>query len=181
MFQRFMEKQWTMENERIIYTFYIFQCASCYLVFFIAILRLGIVRNPMKFEAFQKKITNWSCSLIWFLVVVLNTTYSFMPPSKALKYIRLHFGVTLPIFLSIITSIYFRIYLEKSAFTRKNYLTKKEQKNKTSLQNLINGLVIWLIVCNVPFIGWFHYATNCYTSTKGKTPWIGISGVRYNW
>ena len=155
---------------------FIFQCAGCYLVFLIVALRLSIVKNPMDFDEFHKKITRWSCVGIWVFVVVLNALCSFLPPSKPLKFIRCHLGVTLPIICSILVIVYLRIYLERSAFTGRNELTKKEQKTKASFQKLINGLVIWLIVCNAPFIAWFHYATYCYTATKGKSPWIGMSG-----
>ena len=168
---------------------YIFQYTSCYLVLLIVGLRLSIVKNPIDFDSFHKKITKWACMFIWVFALGLNALCSFVPPSNpkdpenvaenilTFENIRCHVGVTLPIFFSILVIVYLRIYLERSAFSARNELNKKEQKTKTSFQKLINGLVIWLIVCNVPFIAWYHYAIYCYNATDGKSPWMGISGV----
>ena len=169
---------------RLVYMlFYTFKIASCYFVALIVFLRMAMVRNPTKFRAFHKKITMPSCILIWILVValcffptaylqshVINDNYI----DSILVIMRLHTGVTLPISFAILINVYLSLYLKQSK-TPTNNLSRNEQNNKVSFQKLINGLVIWLIVCNAPFIAWLHY--HLYCRRVQKTPWIGTSGV----
>ena len=152
--------------------FFIFQCASCYFVFFIVLLRLVIIRNPLEFVPFHKKVTKLSCALIWVFVIVLNvliSSSSLLQVNEftrlALIYLRCHLCVTLPVIGSIVVNIYLSIYLKK----------KDKTPEIRKFQKLINGLVIWMIICNVPYIAWTHHAFQ-----NGEYPkiWDGAQGVK---
>ena len=39
---------------------------------------------------------------------------------------------------------------------------RKESKNNENFRKLINGLVVWLIVCNAPYIAWYHWVQGQY-------------------
>ena len=155
--------------------FFIFQCASCYFVFLIVLLRLIIIRNPLEFLSFHKRITKLSCALIWVFVIVLNVLISSSSLLQvngqtlqeftrlALIYLRCHLGVTLPVVGSIVVNIYLSIYLKK----------KDKTPEIRKFQKLINGLVIWMIICNVPYIAWTHH-----TFQNGKMiTWDETKGV----
>ena len=154
--------------------FFIFQCASCYFVFLIVLLRLVIIRNPLEFVPFHKKVTKLSCALIWVFVIVLNVLISASSllevvhtsesTTLALIYLRCHLGVTLPVIGSIVVNIYLSIYLKK----------KDKTPEIRKFQKLINGLVIWMIICNVPYIAWTHH-----TFQYGKpVEWNGTKEVK---
>ena len=182
-----LSKFWKTEEEwkiRLAYMcFYTFQIASCYFVALIVFLRMTMVRNPTGFKAFHKKITMPSCISIWLLVVVLYSAPAIYLQSHVINNInitnviitvRLHTGVTLPILFSILINVYLRIYLNQSKTPAINFKRNK-QNNKSSFRKLIKGLVIWLVICNTPFIVWRHYHMHC--PHVRKTPWIGSCGV----
>ena len=149
----------------------------------IVFLRMSIVRNPTDFRKLHKKIAKPLSILIWILVislyslptvpltsVVVNNDYI----SNVLMFLRLHIGVTFPISFAILVNIFLVLHLRKIKSSHKQSV-RNENNEKSSFQKLINGLVIWLIVCNAPFVAWFHYHLHC--SRVYKTPWIGTPGV----
>ena len=162
------DEEWRMRF--VFICFFIFQCASCYFVFFIVLLRLVIIRNPLEFVPFHKKVTRLSCALIWVFVIVLNvliSSTSLLPVNEittlALIYLRCHLGITIPVIGSIVVNIYLSLYLKK----------KDKTPEIRKFQNLINGLVIWMIICNVPYIAWIHH-----TFQPGKKiTWDETEGV----
>ena len=169
--------------------FFTFQCASCYFVLLIVILRAITIKKPMRFDDIHEKITKPFCIVIWFFVVLLNTIPILMgssevtgqldPISKrnllALTYtVVLHLGVTIPLILSILCNLFLGLYLAKNSIASGGF-TSQEEKKRKSFQKLINGLVIWLIVCNVPYISWVHYSIS--TMVAHNIPWLGNEGV----
>ena len=167
---RYLEIVWETAEEwkmRAVYIcFFIFQCTSCYFVLLIVILRMRVVKNPIGFTTFHKKITKISCILIWMFVIILNVVVTICLQRNvsgsdkylrnSLIYLRCHLGVTFPVLAAISVNVYLSISLKK-AQTPVNDLAPSEQKHKKSLQKLINGLVIWMIICNAPFVAWLHF------------------------
>ena len=154
----------------------------------------------MNFQNLHEKITRPLCILIWCFVAVLNTVPIFIGSSEivgprfdpngsdydfnfkrwliATTYkIVVHTGVTLPLALSIISNLLFGLYLAKYALPSTGF-TSQEEKKRKSLQKFINGLVIWLIICNVPYIAWVEYSIN--TMIRTEKPWLGTGGVISN-
>ena len=175
--------------------FFTFQSASCYFVFLVVILRLCIVINPMDFVTLHKKITRASCIIIWLLMIVVNMlpilcsaqaiSGPYHPKRKVASYKAvLHIGITAPIVLTTLVNAYLRFALGKLELPASNF-TKREAKKSTAFKKLINGLVVWLIICNTPYIAWYHYSLNCFNNgcssdpSLRKQPWIGIEGVIY--
>ena len=178
------EQAWIVAIVR--FFFFTFQCASCYFVLLIVILRMSIVRNPLEFDKIHEKITNPSCIVIWCIVVILNAMPVLMGSPAVVQEISkrtltytmvLHLGVTLPLLLAIFCNLFLSLYLTKSVITASSF-SKQEEKRRKAFQKLINGLVIWLIVCNVPYIIWVHYSLNCMI--VDHIPWVGIEGVIVN-
>ena len=97
---------------------------------------------------------------------------------RTLTYIMvLHLGVTLPLLLAILCNLFLSVYLTKNVISTSAF-TKQEDRKRKAFQKLINGLVIWLIVCNVPYIAWVHYSLN--SMIVHQIPWVGIEGVIFN-
>ena len=160
-----------------------FQFSSCYLVALTAFLRMTMVINPTGFSAFHKKIARPLCIMIWVLLAMVLAPFTVYFNryiigddyiSTVLVYFRCHIGVTVPIVLSVLVNIYLSFHLKMSK-PPSNNLARNDQNNKASFQKLTNGLVIWLIVCNAPFVAWVHYSL--YSYRVNRTPWIGIEGV----
>ena len=182
-------KYWETDDEwkmRLPYAlFYTFQISSCYFVALIVFLRMSIIQNPTEFQELHKKIAKPLSILIWVLVFglysfpavpltsrVINDDYV----SDILIFLRLHIGVTLPISFAILVNVYLLFYLRRLKSSNRKCV-RYEQSEKSSFQKLINGLLIWMIVCNAPFVAWYHYHLHCLR--EYKTPWLSTSGVCY--
>ena len=91
----------------------------------------------------------------------------------------LHIGITIPILLTSFVNAYLSFALGKlEANTRlsQNNFTERDAKKSAAFKRLINGLVVWLIICNTPYIAWYHYSLYWYNGPL-RQPWIGIEGV----
>ena len=171
---------------------FIFQCASCYFIALIVILRIKMVSDPTGFHSFHKKYAKISVIIIWCISIVLNSAPIFgtipeiIGPNapvneKNVPYVTLlHLGLTTPLVLSVVVNIYLSVYLS-SFKTPSNNFTNEENKRAASFQKLINGYVVWLIICNCPYIAAFHYQVYCFNNTNPPKPWKGIEGVIKQW
>ena len=195
-------EEWKMAVLRGFY--FPYQCASAYFVCLIVALRLKVVRDPL--GADTKRKTRIACIFIWCLVVVVNflpiaasipLASEVMPCNPengtddeikeclgkigALKmplticFITvLHVGISVPLFLTIACNI---VLIFSVREMKRKSETKAKKKNWQRLEKLTNGVVISLVVCNVPYIAWYHWSLALYMSTGGKG-WIGVEGVR---
>ena len=84
----------------------------------------------------------------------------------------LHAGITVPLALTIVTNILLIISVRKMKHESESTAKKR---NWQRLERLTNGVVLSLIICNVPYIAWYHWSLNLYMKT-GRG-WDGISGV----
>ena len=170
--------------------FYVpFQNASCYFVFLIVALRLKFIRDPMSNDT--KRLTKIACIVVWLLIFIVNLLpiATSIPlaskdpldrseakrvkmPVNVSYLIVLHVGITLPLILTIIANVILSFSVNK---LKRTTLVLEKKKNWARLQKLTNGLVIWLIICNVPYIAWYHWSLNLYM-TKG-IGWEGMEGV----
>ena len=165
-----------------------FQTASCYLILLIVILRMSMVTNPTGFKKFHKKFATKSVVVIYSFAAVLNTVPIFgtIPAiigpyapldTKTVGYIiTLHLGLTLPVVLSVLGNIFMSVYLTRRTSPYDN-CSSKERKRSASFQKLINGYVIWLIICICPYIAMFHYAVHSVNTTQPPRAYRGIEGV----
>ena len=165
-----------------------FQTASCYLVLLIVVLRISMVTNPTGFRNFHKKFARIFVITIYFFAVILNTVPIFnTTPAIVGHYapldtinigyiVVLHLGLTTPVLLSMLGNIFLTVYLAKRDTPYDN-VSKQEKKRGSSFQKLINGYVIWLIICNCPFIAMFHYAIHSVNTTQPPRAYKGIEGV----
>ena len=79
----------------------------------------------------------------------ISGTYN--PERKVASYIAvLHIGITVPIVMTTLVNIYLRFALGKLELPASNF-TKREAKKSAAFKKLINGLVVWLIICNTSF------------------------------
>ena len=132
--------------------------------------------EPLEFVTFHKKITKPFCTFIWIFIIVLNLLITLFLRQDVsgsnefarhtLIYIRCHLGVTLPVVGSILINIYLIIFLKQ----------KDKAPEISEFKKLINGLVVWMIVCNGPFIAWLHYTLQFERSIS----WTGTGGVRWD-
>ena len=171
--------------------FYVaFQNASCYFVFLIVFLRLKFVRNPIREDT--KRITKIACLAVWCFVIVVNilplaasiplaTKETISDREEAMKVkmphmicyiIVLHLGITFPLILTVVAKAKLSFSVNKM---KRSSLNTNKVKNWGRLERLTNGLVVWLIICNVPYIAWYHWSLNLYM-TKG-IGWDSLTGV----
>ena len=144
----------------------------------------------MDFVALHKKITRVSCIVIWSFMIAINMLPIFCSAQaisgeydedrKMSSYIAvLHIGITIPILLTSFVNAYLSFALGKlEANTRlsQNNFTERDAKKSAAFKKLINGLVVWLIICNTPYIAWYHYSLYWFNGPL-RQPWIGIEGV----
>ena len=96
-------------------------------------------------------------------------------PWHPLSYlIQIHIGLTLPLSLTIIAKILTSMKLKKNKNVRQSTIGK-DSKNNDNFRKLTNGLVVWLIVCNAPYIAWYHWVQGQYIE-HGRM-WSDIPGV----
>ena len=94
----------------------------------------------------------------------------------------LHVGVTVPLTITILYKVYLSFILKKIDQTKKKrkqesiLRDRSSSVNNASYQRLTNGLVIWLFICKVPYIAWYHWSLNLYMKNKGMS-WNGVEGV----
>ena len=180
-------EEWKMALLRACYVS--FQNASCYFVFLIVALRLKFVRDPIRTDT--KRTTRIACVAVWCIVIIVN----FLPiaasiplasmdtiPMEEMKRVKtplnicfiivLHVGITLPLILTVIANI--SLSFSVNQLKRKSVMPSKKQ-NWGRLERLTNGLVVWLIICNAPYIAWYHWSLYLYM-TKG-VGWEGMGGV----
>ena len=187
----------------ILRSFYIpFQICSCYFVLVVVFLRVRIIQKPLEFEALVTKPLKIACSMVWIVSVLLNmmpimTSVPSIRKSNVNDYrtdlvfsylIVLHVGVTVPLTITILYKVYLSIILKKIDQTKQktnresfmrdetSTLTRKERNYNASYQKLTNRLVIWLFICKVPYIAWYHWSLNLYINNKGIS-WNGVEGV----
>ena len=195
-------EEWKMAVLRGFY--FTYQCASAYFVFLIVLLRLKVVRDPLGNDT--KRITKIACIVIWCLVVFINFLPIASGIPLALQEIPcnpgngtaeqktecmekigamkqpiticwltvLHVGITVPLALTIITNILLIISVRKM---KHECDSKAKKKNWARLEKLTDGVVISLIICNVPYIAWYHWSLALYMDT-GKG-WDGAAGVGF--
>ena len=192
-----LERQFCTQNEweaALVRLCYItFQNASCWFVFMIVLLRLSIVRNPFGSKTFLTNSTKPICVSIWIFCFILNlmpliSTSPLLNQARATYkldmmacyFTVLHLGITLPLTLTIIANICLSCTLKNMSSPNRDSDPKRSSnatKNSRTFQKFLNGLVIWLVVCNLPYIAWYHWSLNLYMVKNGKA-WARIEGVR---
>ena len=195
-------EEWKIAIVRLCYI--TFQVASSYFVFFIVLLRLIIIYNPMMVMNLETRTAKICTRAIWGLAFLLNLlpvlcSIGYHEKTKSRTYtdwrrdgiyisydtkdalmisymIVANVGIALPLFLTIIAYIVTTIVLKNK---KQNKETGKESSNTETFRKLINGLVIWLIVCNAPYIVWHNWVLFVYLN--GGTLWNNVAGVIITW
>ena len=183
-------EEWKMA---ILRAFYVtFQNSSCYFVGLIIVMRLRAIRNPLGREM-DHVSTKKTCIFIWCISVVINllpvaSSVAFINETKNLNFEKtfevkmglaisfilvLYIGVIIPLALTIIANISLIVTVRKIKHSSKTLPATK--KNMQSFEKLTNGLVLWSIICNVPYIIWYHVGLYMFM-TEGKG-WDGLDGV----
>ena len=168
--------------------FYItFQVASSYFVFMIVLLRLLILHKPMMVFSLKSRMIKTCTAIIWGFSIFLN----FLPVLSSVGYhedtksknmtdwkkdgLELNYetkdglmvgyivvadlGLAIPLFLTVFAYISMIFILRNK---KKGEETRKEARHNENFRKLINGLVIWLMVCNAPYIYWAHWSLFLY-------------------
>ena len=127
--------------------------------------------------------------LIWVLALLLNllpiicsagydeNTSRKKGDKKGLEIsfiVILYVGICLPLLLTSIAKILTIVALKKNK-QKKNAEKENESIDNDNFGKLVNGLVIWLILCNAPYIAWYHWALSLYLRTGGL--WKDTPGV----
>ena len=151
----------------ILLPIWMLQGASCYFVALIVLFRLMSVKNPMTFRtglpttSKYKKLSNIisvTIGLVLLLISLIGFILSFNSSYNKTPYIickvsAFHIFFTLPILSTLIMYGVLLCALKQNADT----ISTQLRETKDFMAKLTKGVVICLIVCNMPYIIWAQY------------------------
>ena len=140
--------------------------SSSYLVTLIVLFRLLMVTQPLRYESVHEAMSRIGCITIWVLSLLLpaislitSLPYFYDPNIySAVIDIAVYGLVTVPILLTVI--IYaILLFTVKRKRIEGNRLSHSTSKRMRALAKMTHGIVIGLIVCNVPGLLFMAYFT----------------------
>ena len=141
----------------IVFPSYALSSSSCYFVALIVFLRLYAIKQPMNYKTAHKTIGRISSILIWTfssfasLLVFILSLPSFHTPNIHILFVTVfHLFHSLPILLTVILYAMLLYTIKQETDIRHTPYTTKR-----SFAKMTQGVVICLIICNVPYILWF--------------------------
>ena len=155
---------------------------SCYFVAVIVFLRLLAVKRPTDFEAAHERVSRIGSILIWMFTLlawlphfVLSFPSTYDPDvvsiTHSIAFVVCH---TVPILSTVLMYIMLLCTLKRSWYT--TYATTINQK---SLAKMTQGVVVSLVVCNLPYGAWAKYAMAMYRKGKIDDVYNTIFGVTF--
>ena len=173
---------------------YVLQGSSCYLVALIVFLRLLSIKYPLRFRTTHRNISNIISVSIWIalsLIASIGFISSFYSLKTGLtaRVIAFHIFFSLPILSTIVMyGVLLHILKQKadieSNFTENSQIVSqiisKTRETKKSTAKLVKGVVICMIVCNLPWILWIQYL-GVYINSRFARDVVNTNfGVRHN-
>ena len=139
------------------YPTFVFSSASSFLVLLIVLLRYLAIKNPMSFESSHIKYGKIGSAMIFsFCFIVPSITFVLTAPSiydqklyTVFNMIVFHIIYTIPITGTLI--MYGMLIY---ALRNKKHVAETTAMRLKSMANMSQGIVIGLVVCNVPLILW---------------------------
>lgn len=139
------------------FPFVVFAGSSTCFVALIVLLRFLSIKNPMTYKTAHKKISRIGCIVIWCTsFLVPSIAFIFQLPSlfdpvvltETTSYVIV--GIVLGVFPTLLTIISY----VASLYALKQKTVSSDQARKTikSTSRMFGGIVIGLVVCNVPGI-----------------------------
>ena len=142
--------------------------SSCYFVALVVFLRLLTVKRPASYESMHEKLSRFGSFTIWgFSLVVWSLPLIASCPSVydrnlylATNFISFHVTHTIPILATVIMYFVLLWVLKKTP-----ELSSSSSKKKKQLMTMVRGVVVGLLICNLPYIAWVGYI-----GAKAKDP-----------
>lgn len=137
---------------------------SCCFVAIIVLLRLLLITRPVSFKALHAKISRigsiivWTTPLFIFLVIFVMAVSIPFPPDPNVDVVSIclstarHICYSAPILSTIILYIVLLVTLRRDT----GFANSAGERMK-SLSKMTRGIVICMIVCNVPYLAWKQY------------------------
>ena len=157
--------------------------SSSFFVSLIVLLRLLAIRKPMGFENTHEKLSKIGSLIIWsFCLFVPSIVFVLTVPSiydqrvYALAIlIQCHVIYTVPIIATISMYVMLLRTLKKKTNSDMNEETRMRL---TSMAKMTQGIVVGLIVCNVPLILWMQYWLVMLSQGNGDAVFESTFGVK---
>ena len=143
----------------------VFTGCGFYFVALIVFLRLLAVRHPTNFEQPHEKVSRRGSRIIWAFVSIKNlfpfilkmlNYYKFTDRPKLYNYVHVtafHITRTVPMLLTIVLYI-----MLVCTLNQKNPTNAAVSRRKRDLYRMVKGVVICMVVFNVPYIALWQYA-----------------------
>ena len=144
-----------------------------------------MVTHPMTYESIHKAMSRIGCILIWVVSFLLPTIAFILSlpdlydPNmySTVVAIEVHALLTVPILLTVL------IYVVLLCTVHRHAAANKRTSNATSIRmralaKMTHGIVIGLIVCNVPGLIFFAYFTKMIEAGKINDVFKSIPAVR---
>ena len=147
--------------------------SSCYFVALVVLLRLLAITQPIGYDTLHQKIGIIGSIAIWVFSLLLNLIpmiISLPPYFEGSLYNSAHLWVfrlcsSVPVLLTLFL---YGLLLYKVKQIGGGHDTSTSQLVKRQLAqmaNMIQGIVIWVVICNVPYIAWWEWTTWLYEKT----------------
>ena len=164
---------------------HVFTGSGSLLVCLIVLLRLLMVRKPTNYEGIHESMSRTGCILIWVVSLLLPTiAFVLSLPDiydpdifNTMVNIEVHALLTVPILLTVL------IYAVLLWTVHRHAGTESRVSNATRIRmrafaKMTHGIVIGLIVCNVPGLMFFAYFTKMIEEGKTNDVYKSLLAVR---
>ena len=143
---------------------------SSSLVALIVLLRLIMVKRPMSYRSIHKAVSRIGCIFVWMFPVLVSSTKFILslPPLYDVNVFRPfvmveNFVIVMaPILLTVFLYIILLCSLNPQSAITEGTITRMK-----ALAKMTRGVVVGLIVCNVPGLAYWSYLV--YTIWRGKS------------
>ena len=153
--------------------------SSCCFVSLIVFLRFLIVKHPLRYGDVKERIGYFGSIIIWIFSLLVNLVPVIISiPSIFEKtlYANAHiWSIRIThVFPVCMTLISYGMLLYTLRQT--SVIGGESNRRKRSLLRMVHGIVIMVIICNVPYIAWWEWLVSLFRK-KDVTPAFVGSGV----
>ena len=167
--QRYRDDHEVYRIKGTIVPIFVFTSSSSFFVALIVLLRLLMVKRPMSYERTHERVSRIGCIVIWVMSLalpsisfVISLPYFYNPKIYSIaNLIESQALLTAPILLTV--AIYVMLLCTLRPDTTAGDTTSIRMK---ALVKMTHGIVIGLVVCNVPGLAYLAYLTTMLN--KGK-------------
>ena len=162
----------------------VFTSSSCFFVALIVFLRLLVIKHPLSYHTAHDKIGRIGSIAIWSFALLVNLCpliVSIPPifeiPLYGNTYIlAIRISYSFPILLTLL--IYGLLLRALKQEIQEIDVNGSMNRIKENLAKMIQGIVLFVVICNVPYVAWFEYLFAMLNKGRASEIWNTNSGVQ---